>query len=852
MPERLLDLRDRPSMTSTRPTTIVPGASAFVRSTAAAAVGATVALASANPGQAIPPQTTDHPERYRTPSAEIVGILDAEPLPFVEVSPTGTHMLLMRRENLPPVSELAQPMLRLAGRRINPDLNAPHGPRAVVGINILEIESGAVRAVELPAGVGVSMQDWSPAGDAFLFSVTTQDGVALWLADVRTGEAKALTPPSINALGPGAFFMPDGREVVAAMTPVAKGAAPRRSAVPLGPIVQENRGGAAAPVRTHQDLLQDAHDEALFNHHFTSQLVRIPISAIAGPEFPDRLALGAPALYVSVDPSPGGAHLLVQRIEPPLARHVPMGEFGRSVQVWDREGRLVQEVARLPVADRVPIGGVMTGPRGHRWRDTVGTEELLWVEALDEGHPRNEVEHRDRLMALGAPFNGPPRELLRTAGRFSGLTWIGDTPRALVRDYERQTRWEVATLIDVETPDVPPRQVFSRSAQDAYADPGSPMTMRNAAGRRVARLADGKLLLAGLGATPEGNRPFLDRFDLETGATERAWQNLDESYERVVDLVGGDASRVITRRETPTEPPNYNLRELTTGARRALTEFEHPAPRLKEVRRELVRYRRDDGVELSAMLYLPPGHREGERLPLVVWAYPREFNDAELASQVTDSPYEFTMFGGPSHLFLLLEGYAIMDRAAMPVVGSDPETVNDTFIEQIVSSAKAAIDHADAIGVGDRSRAGVGGHSYGAFMTANLLAHSDLFKAGIARSGAFNRTLTPFGFQAERRSLWEAPEVYISLSPFMHADSIREPLLLIHGEIDNNPGTFPMQSERLYHAIVGHGGTARLVMLPHESHGYRARESVLHVLAETIAWFDEFVKGDGGQEGSRE
>jgi dipeptidyl aminopeptidase/acylaminoacyl peptidase len=814
-----------------------PNSCGHFRSAVVAAIGASASLACAEGEPGAKPQ-----ERYRTPSAEVVRILDAEPLPFVDVSPTGSHMLLMRRENLPPISELAQPMLRLAGRRINPDLNAPHGPRSVVGITIVEIGTGDETKVELPEGAGVSMQEWSPAGDAFLFTVTGPDGVALWIADVRTGEVRALTPPTINALGPGACFLPGGREVIAAMIPPERGPAPARSAVPTGPIVQENRAGGAAPVRTYQDLLQDAHDEALFEHHFTSQLVRIPLASTQAPDSAGWQALGAAAMLLSVDPSPTGAHLLVQRIEPPLVRHVQMGEFARAVEVWRPDGEVLRVVARLPVADRVPTGGVLTGPRGHRWRDTVGTDELLWVEALDEGHPRNEVEHRDRLMLAGAPFHGPPRELLRTAGRLSGVTWLGDGAHALVRDYERRTRWETATLIDIADPDSEPRKIFSRGALDSYADPGSPLMMRNGAGRRVARFVDGRLFLAGLGASPEGNRPFLDRFDPATGATERLWQNLDESYERVVDLVGGDASVLITRRETPTEPPNYQLLELATGARRALTEFKHPAPQLKDVKRELVRYRRDDGVELSAMLYLPPGHEEGRRWPLVVWAYPREFNDAETASQVTDSPFEFTMFGGPSHLFLLLEGYAILDRAAMPVVGSDPETVNDTFIEQIVASAKAAIDHAEAIGVGDRSRVGIGGHSYGAFMTANLLAHSELFKAGIARSGAFNRTLTPFGFQAERRSLWEAPEVYISLSPFMHADAIKEPLLLIHGEVDNNPGTFPMQSERLYHAIVGHGGTARLVMLPHESHGYRARESVLHVLAETIAWFNEFVR----------
>jgi dipeptidyl aminopeptidase/acylaminoacyl peptidase len=272
-----------------------------------------------------------------------------------------------------------------------------------------------------------------------------------------------------------------------------------------------------------------------------------------------------------------------------------------------------------------------------------------------------------------------------------------------------------------------------------------------------------------------------------------------------------------------------------------LTHYKDPAPQLRSIKKELVTYKRPDGVQLSFTLYLPPDYKPGERLPTIVWAYPLEFNDAGTAGQVVGSPNLFTTLNGNSILFMLTQGYAILDNATMPVVG-DPETVNNTYIEQIVASAKAAIDKAVDMGVTDRNRVGVGGHSYGAFMTANLLAHSDLFRAGVARSGAYNRTLTPFGFQSERRTLWQAPEMYARVSPFMYADKIKTPLLLIHGEADNNPGTFPVQSERMYQAIKGNGGTVRLVLLPLESHGYVARESVEHVLYEMISWFDRWVK----------
>ena len=189
----------------------------------------------------------------------------------------------------------------------------------------------------------------------------------------------------------------------------------------------------------------------------------------------------------------------------------------------------------------------------------------------------------------------------------------------------------------------------------------------------------------------------------------------------------------------------------------------------------------------------------------------------------------------------MLNGYAVLDNAAMPIVG-DPRTVNDHFVEQVVMDAKAAVEKAVAMGVTDPARVGVGGHSYGAFMTANLLCHTDLFAAGIARSGAYNRTLTPFGFQSESRTLWQAPDMYFKVSPFLSADKIKGALLLIHGEADNNPGTFPVQSERMYQAVRGNSGTVRYVSLPYESHGYEARESVGHTLYEMITWFDKYVK----------
>jgi dipeptidyl aminopeptidase/acylaminoacyl peptidase len=798
---------------------------------------------------------------YREPPAEIVNILDAAPLPWVSTSPVGDTLVLLERETLPPIRELAQPMLRLAGQRVNPATNARFGPRSVVGMTLVDVASGEQRVLELDGQAGYGFPLWSVDGAQVAFTVTTGTGVSLSLASIAEGSVRSLSGPVLNTLGVGPQWLPGRVALLVGFIPSDRGAAPVRSPVPTGPVIQENLGGEPAPVRTYQDLLRDAYDERLYEHHFTTQLAIV--DAATGEASP----IGPPGLYVSASPSPDGRFLLVERIEGPFSYLVPWYRFPQRVEVWDLDGVVVAELARLPLAERIPIQGVITGPRHHAWRASEGTADVVWVEALDGGDPKREVQHRDKLWLLAAPFDGAPREIARLEDRSRGLAWLESGSHALVTEYDRDERWTRSWLVDVRPDtDSAPRLVFDRSVQDRYGDPGTPLTTTNAAGRSVLLQHDGQLMLAGRGASDEGDRPFLDALDPFTGEKTRLWRNAGEEYETVIDLLeagasGGDAAAgaggrggtagklaILTRRETPSSPPNYHVRSLpldgSPSTRWPITRFEHPAPQLRDVQKELVTYARDDGVRLSATLYLPPGHSEGDTHPLLVWAYPREFNDPSMASQVSGSPWRFTMFGGSSHLFLLTQGYAIMDGATMPVVGSDPETVNDSFIQQIVDSAAAAIQLAVERGVADGQHVGVGGHSYGAFMTANLLAHCDLFQAGVARSGAYNRTLTPFGFQAERRTFWEAPETYFALSPFMHADDINEPLLMIHGMEDNNSGTFPLQSERMYHAIKGHGGTARLVMLPEESHGYRARESVLHTLAEMNDWFDRWLKDD--------
>ena len=770
---------------------------------------------------------------YRTPPAPIPAILDAPPLPFGATGPNGEWLLLQERANMPPIEEVAAPMLRLAGMRINPATNGPAGRYyTLTGFTLKRLSDGTERAVDAPDG-SLGFASWAPDGSRFTFSSTVADGVEQWVADVATGETRRVAT-GVNEAAGGCEWMPDSRRLLCLMVPADRGAPPAEPRVPAGPTIQETRG-RKAPVRTYQDMLEDAHDEALFEYYMTSQpaFVDVASGAIA--------TVGSPAVYDALEPSPNGDYLLVERLHRPWSYMVGAFAFPVAIEIWNRQGDLVRQLADLPLADNVPIRGVRTGPRSLEWRP-LRPATLVWAEALDGGDPEAEVEHRDRVLTLDAPFTGEPGELARTGERYAGIAW-GEDGLALLSDFDRSRRWARTWVMDADRPGAERRLLWDMSTEDAYGDPGRPEYRTTAAGERVLLQDGDAIFLTGDGASPDGERPFLDRLDLGTFETERLWRSEADAYEAVVAVLDDAGERILTRRESKVDPPNYFVRDLAADRRVAITDFQDPAPQLQGIRKELVVYEREDGVPLNGTLYLPADYREGERLPVVIWAYPREFVSADAAGQVRSSDTRFTTISGPSHLFFLTQGYAVFDGPSMPIIGGD--TANDTYVEQLVASAAAAVDKLVEMGVGDRDRMGIGGHSYGAFMTANLLAHSDLFAAGIARSGAYNRTLTPFGFQNERRTYWEAPEIYYAMSPFMHAEAIDEPMLMIHGMADNNSGTFPIQSERMFHAINGLGGTARLVMLPHESHGYRGRESVMHALAEMISWFDTYVKGGG-------
>ncbi|MBA4120950.1 MAG: prolyl oligopeptidase family serine peptidase [Acidobacteria bacterium] len=771
---------------------------------------------------------------YKKPPKDVLDVLNAATFPQTSISPAKDKILLLEPLTYPSIAELSQPMLRLAGLRINPNTNGAHRQSYAVKLALKNIADGKETVINLPANAQIISAQWSADGKYVAAGNITPTGIELWTIETANGKAKMIKNARVNTAFGGFSWMPDQKSLLVNLVPSKRNAAPNyQNLTPTAPNIQETTGKKGT-IRTYQDLLRSPNDESLFEYYATSQLAVVSVDG-------KIKEIGQPAIFDTATISPDGNFIVTSRVQRPFSYLLPASDFPQEVEIWNKDGKSIYKVASVPLQDNIPVDGVTTAPRNYGWIPTESAT-LVWAEALNGGNPKAKVEFRDKLMKIAAPFSNAPSEIVKTQQRFAGRTFGERDGLMLYSDYNRDTRKRRLFMMDYRSSASAPKMIFDLNVADRYNDIGQPVTKRLPNGFSVIQQNGDEIFLSGAGASTEGDRPFLRRMNLQTLKTEEIWRSGNTEFEGFVVLLDDSGTRFLTRKESPLDPPNLYLRSTAQSqTAQKITTFPDPASQLRGIKKQLVKYKRADGVDLQFTLYTPPNYKEGTRLPTLVWAYPLEFTDASVAGQVSGSTNRFTSIGGISHLFFLLNGYAVLDNATMPVVG-DPETVNDTFIKQINDSAKAAIDKAVEMGVTDPERVGVGGHSYGAFMTANLLAHSDLFRAGIARSGAYNRTLTPFGFQGERRNFWEATELYTKISPFFYADKINEPLLLIHGEADNNTGTFPIQSERLFAALQGTGGTARLVMLPYESHGYAGRESVEHTLYEMISWFDKYVK----------
>lgn len=775
---------------------------------------------------------------YQAPPPAIAGLLLAKPTPFISTDSKAGWILLGERNSYPTVEELGQPEIHIAGLRLNPGNFSPTRQNFINNFQLKDIRTNTAYPITgLPAGLLAGNVSWSPSETKIAFLNNTAQAVNLYVIDIATRKLEKWSRlPVNNSLGNPYTWLDDNTIIYKAATSPAT-AAPGRSITPRGPAIQESLG-KTAPSPTFQDLIKSPYDEQLFVFYCTSQLVRTS----GGKE----TSIGTPAIYLAAVPSPDKKFMLTRTLHKPFSYLVPAAGFPSAVTITAISGSPVKVLAELPSAEGRPTGhdNTQNTPRDFSWKEDEAAT-VTWCMPLDSGLIKKPVEFHDAVYALTAPFAGQPVELFRTSMRYRGTVW-GDSSIALVEQGLRSRQMVRVSLYNNITHTL--ETLYERNETDAYNDPGSPVTVRNKFGRQVIQTTDNgtKILMNNTaGSSPKGDLPFLARFDLAAKKNEIFWRCPEGVYEYVTDVIDAAKLILLTRRESPKDPPNYYIRDLASSAGdRQITAFPNPYPQLEGVSMQKLFYKRADSVDLTGNLYLPAGYNKDKDgpLPVLIWAYPREFNSAADAAQVRGSQYRFASINWGSPVFYVTQGYAVLDNAEMPIVAKGDDKPNNNFVEQLRLNAEAAVNKLAELGVGDRKRVAIGGHSYGAFMTANLLAHTSLFRAGIARSGAYNRTLTPFGFQNEDRTYWEAPQLYYAMSPFSHADKIRTPLLLIHGEADDNTGTFPINSERLFNAIKGNGGVVRLVFLPYEAHAYRGRENLLHMLWEQYQWLEKYVK----------
>ncbi|WP_299602037.1 prolyl oligopeptidase family serine peptidase [uncultured Aquimarina sp.] len=778
---------------------------------------------------------------YQKPVKEILDLVDVPLAPSIRIDEKGEQLIFLYRDGYKTIAELSEKEMRLAGLRINPKTNISSRANYSNNIKLKRIDGEPIQVSGLPKNLRLSNLSWSPDYTKVAFTHTTLDGVELWLVDIKTNKATKLTDATLNAnMGsPFRWFKDNSALLVKFLSKNKKALINVDEAIPTGPTISVSEG-TKAQNRTYQDLLKNPNDEYNFEQLATSEIFKVNLDGT-------KTSWSTIGMIRNFSFSPDGNYVMVTQIEKPFSYLVPYYRFPQKTTIYKSSGEPFKIINEVPIDEVRPKGFMATrmGKRSMSWRaDKPAT--LVWAEALDKGDPEVKVAFRDEVFEQDAPFEGKPKSILKTINRYSGIQWSNDKNIAFAYDYWWNTRNTKTYVFDPNKPSVKPQIIHDRNYQDRYNDPGNFVTSRNKFGRSVIDITKGNVYLMGDGFSKEGQFPFIDKLNLKSNDTERVYKSTyTDKVENIYFATNLDKGDFLVGIESPSEYPNFYIRNINSKDKlKQITNFANPFAALQGVHKEVIKYKRDDGLELSGTLYLPLGYdkTKKEKLPMILWAYPEEFKDKKSASQSTSNPNEFTYPFWGSMIYWVTRGYVVLDDASFPIVGEGDEEPNDSFRKQLVANAKAAIDAVDDLGLIDRNRVAVGGHSYGAFMTANLLSHSNLFAAGIARSGAYNRTLTPFGFQSEERSYWEAPEVYYTMSPFMHADKMKTPLLLIHGKADNNSGTYPLQSERYFNALKGLGATARLIMLPKESHGYRAKESILHLLWEQDQWLEKYVK----------
>lgn len=778
---------------------------------------------------------------YQKPSKEILELLEFDRPPTVLYDDQKKFMIFLYRDNYKSIKDLSIKELRLGGLRIDPKTNI--GSRITyynnVKIkNIKDRKSKINQISGLPDNAKLSNIVWSPDQKKIALTNTTENGVELWLMKLETGTVVKLTEPNLNAnVGDVINWFNDSESMlVKKISKNREELIDTKNIVPKGPTISSN-AGEKAQNRTYQDLLKNKSDEHNFEQLSTSVIYKITTNG-------DQQKWLDESMYRSISVSPDGNYVMVNEIKKPFSYLVTYSRFPSKTTIYSKEGKLISNLIEVPLIEELPKGfmSVRKGKRNFSWR-LDKPSSLTYVEALDEGDPSISVKFRDEVFEIDAPFDGDGKTIIKTINRFSGIDW-GTENIAIAYDYWWNTRNRKAYLFNPSDFKKQTKIIYDRNYQDVYSDPGIFMKSRNDFNKNVLTIHSGYTFLNGSGFTKDGQFPFIDKVNLSNLSKQRIYQSTYTNKLESIQDYDPDNKKLIVRIESPTEFPNYFTKKINSSRLNQITDFKNPFVQLQNIHKKVITYKRDDGLELSGVLYLPLNYdlEVKEKMPMILWAYPREFKDKKSAAQSNKNSNEFTYPYYGSMIYWVTKGYVVLDDASFPIIGEGNDEPNDSFRKQLVENAKAAVDAVDKLGYIDRNRVAVGGHSYGAFMVANLLSHSNIFSAGIARSGAYNRTLTPFGFQSEQRNYWEAPEIYYSMSPFMHANKMKTPLLLIHGEDDNNSGTYPMQSERYFNALKGLGATVRLVMLPKESHGYRSKESIFHVIWEQDQWLEKYVK----------
>lgn len=457
---------------------------------------------------------------YQKPPKAILELVDVPLAPSTILDSDGEMMIFRYRDQYKSIAELSEEELRLGGLRINPVTNISSRARYYNNLEVKAIDAKTPTQVQgLPENPRLSNFRWSPDESKMAFTHTTNTGVELWVLDVKSAQTKKLTEANLNAnMGDVINWFKDNSSVLVKMLPEdRKNLIDPETAVPTGPTISVS-DGKEAQNRTYQDLLKNPNDEYNFEQLARSSLVKVNLNG-ASEKWMDA------EMYSSVSFSPNGEYVMVNHLKKPFSYLVPYYRFPSETTIYTKDGKLVNQVNDEPLMEDLPKGfmATQTGRRSLQWRSDKPST-LLYVKALDKGDPEVEVDYRDEIFLLNAPFKDEGKSILKTQDRFSGITW-GDDNLAIANDYWWNTRNTRTYVFNPSKASEEPEIIFDRNYQDSYSDPGSFVTTKNEYGQSILKLDEESAFLLGDGFSEEGQFPFVDKIDLENGKTERLYQS---------------------------------------------------------------------------------------------------------------------------------------------------------------------------------------------------------------------------------------------------------------------------------------------------------------------------------------